>query len=263
MVEAELRKKETENRHLREQLEHLQAVNNGLMHDMYGGQMVPGGPLGAPTSTAKPPVEHIAPMAGLKEITLGRGTGGFDDDKIPGDEAFQVVLEPRDVDGHTVKVPGTLQVNVLEIKPEGMKVQIGSWEVPPDKLRKNWKSGFMTTGYVVVLPWQKWPTSTKLRVVARFILPDGRVFEADKDVTIRPPKMPPGAKPVPGPMPIEEHGPSLGPDGEPAPRPVEGFSPASRQMTEQVPEPPPVSPAVLWQTTGNHPAVLGLPVAEQ
>src|SRR5262249_39421451 len=162
MVEAELRKQETENRHLHEQLEHMEAVNNGLMRELYGTQIPPGalGALGAPTSTAKPPPDQTAPIAGLKEIALGRGTGGIDDDKIPGDEALQVVLEPRDVDGHTVKVPGTLQVNVLEVTTEGMKIQIGSWEIPPEKLRKTWKSGFMTTGYVVVLPWQKWPSST-------------------------------------------------------------------------------------------------------
>src|SRR5439155_24466275 len=52
-------------------------------------------------------------------------------------------------------------------------------------LRKTWRSGLLSSGYQVVLPWKAWPSSEKLRVTARFTLVDGRSFEADKDVSIR------------------------------------------------------------------------------
>src|SRR5262249_56036998 len=55
-----------------------------------------------------------------------------------------------------------------------------------DELRGTWGSGLLSTGYYVILPWKSWPASDKLRVVTQLVLPDGRVFEADKDVTIRP-----------------------------------------------------------------------------
>ncbi len=77
-----------------------------------------------------------------------------------------------------------LVVQALEVDSQGLKKPLSSWMVPEEQLRRNWRSGLLTTGYFVVLPWQNPPTSEKLRVVARFTLADGRLFEADKDVTI-------------------------------------------------------------------------------
>jgi hypothetical protein len=122
----------------------------------------------------------------LKQITLGRGTGGVDEDDCPGDEALQVVVEPRDGDGHTIKAPGSIHVEALEVTAEGLKMPLSSWELTPEQLRHTWRNGFLSTGYFIVLPWKTWPSSDKLRVIVRFTLVDGRAFEADKDVTIRP-----------------------------------------------------------------------------
>jgi hypothetical protein len=121
----------------------------------------------------------------LKQISLGRGTGGYDDDNCPGDEALQVVVEPKDCDDHTIKAPGALHVEALEISQEGLKLPLCSWDVPPANLRRLWRNGLLSTGYFVVLPWKNWPSTEKIRVVAHFSLADGRVFEAEKDVTIR------------------------------------------------------------------------------
>lgn len=259
-LEADNRKKEIEIRELRERLDHSESVNNGLMRELYGvhGAMPPvSSQPGMPPASAKPSPDLTAPVAGLKEVTLGRGTGGIDEDKLPGDEAIQVNIEPRDADNHVVKVPGTVHITVLEVTREGTKMPIGSWEIPPDKLRPLWKPGLMSSGYSVVLPWQKWPTSNKLRVVVRFALSDGRVFEADKDVTIKAPKVPPPSPhpmPMPG-VPMEDHGPALAPDGEtplPAPRPTGAPPEMSRP-----PSTSPVSPAG-W-TNGGRAATLLAP----
>jgi len=53
------------------------------------------------------------------------------------------------------------------------------------------------SGYFLILPWKVWPSNDKVRVVAQLRLPDGRLFEADKDVTIHLP--PPGQRPAPPP----------------------------------------------------------------
>src|SRR5262249_26165792 len=111
--------------------------------------------------------------------------------------ALQVVLEPRDPDGHAIKAPGSLYVEVVQITPEGLKTPLCSWQIPPDQLRRSWKSGLFTTGYYLVLPWKVWPSTPKLRVTARFTLADQRVFEADKDITIR---LAPQASPKSGPI---------------------------------------------------------------
>jgi hypothetical protein len=105
-------------------------------------------------------------------------------------------VEPRDCDGHVIKVPGALHVAVLEISSQGLKSPLSTWDIAPPQLRCTWKSGLFGTGYNVVLPWKVWPSTDKLRVVAQFILTDGRVFEAEKDVKVHlPPE--PLRKPVP------------------------------------------------------------------
>src|SRR5438874_2427253 len=59
--------------------------------------------------------EQAASVYGLKRIVLGRSTGGVDNDGKPGDEALQVVVEPRDYDDHSIKAPGMMQIATLEI----------------------------------------------------------------------------------------------------------------------------------------------------
>jgi hypothetical protein len=202
LVEAELRTRENDVRALKGDLGQAQLHNAALMREICALRQ--NGP-------ALIPPEQAAQVYTLKEVTLGRQTGGYDDDHLPGDEALQVVLEPRDVDGHVIKAPGALQVQALEISTEGLKIPLSSWDVPPDHLRRTWRSGLWTNGYFVVLPWKNWPSSDRVRVIARFTLPDGRVFEADKDVTVHltpavhrraTPPMPPADPPgVPSPVP--------------------------------------------------------------
>lgn len=175
-IEGELRSRENELRETREELDRAQAINDALERQIHGS---------CQAHAAKIPPEVCATTAGVKEIALGRQTGGYDDDRCPGDEALQVVLEPRDADNHAIKANGTLRVTALEITPQGIKRPLDSWEVCNNQLRQTWRSGLLSTGYFVILPWKNWPTTEKIRVVAQFVLQDGRVFEADKDVTVR------------------------------------------------------------------------------
>jgi hypothetical protein len=133
---------------------------------------------------AKMAPEQAALAFGVKRITLGRSTGGYDKDNCPGDELLQVIVEPRDCDEHVVKAPGTLHVFALEITPQGLKVPISSWEISPENLRQNWKQGLLSTGYTLLLPWQQFPHTEMVRVIARLTVADGRVYEADKDVRV-------------------------------------------------------------------------------
>lgn len=123
----------------------------------------------------------------VKEIALARGTGGVDEDGAPGDEGLMVVIVPRDEDGSAVKVPARVLVAAWEITPAGLKSPIGSWNVPADKLRPTWKSGLISTGYFVAVPWQTLPSTDRVRIAVRLVTTDGRTFEADRDVTVRPP----------------------------------------------------------------------------
>jgi hypothetical protein len=207
LVEAELRTKERMLREAREELERTRLVNEALEHEFIRRQQ--GCPPGAGTSGVLPP----------KDITLANGTGGLDEDLKPGDEALMVVVLPRDEDRNPVRAVGTLTVTAWEIMPGGVKVPLGTWEVNSTDLRKTWKSGLIGSGFFVTLAWTRPPTQERLRVAARLVLPDGRTYEADKDVNIRPL---PGAAPPP----IEKM-PSL-----PVPAPEPGPGPP-------IPDPPP------------------------
>jgi hypothetical protein len=176
LVEAELRTKERQLRELQEEACRTELFNEALQNELR---------ILRPQSHAAVSPEHASQVYTLKEIALGRTTGGRDDDGHPGDEALQVLIEPRDPDGHAIKAPGSVRVDAAQISPEGIKTPLCYWELTPSQLRRTWRSGLFANGYDLILPWKVGPSSTKVRVTARMTIADGRMFEADKDVTIR------------------------------------------------------------------------------
>lgn len=208
VVEGELRTRETLYREALEEQRRSEARVEALQREVEalrkGSKLLP---------------EQAAQTFGVKRIALGRSTGGYDGDNLPGDEMLQVVIEPRDSDDHTIKAPGTLHILALESSPQGIKTPLSNWDVPADKLRQSWKQGLLSTGYFLTLPWKNLPQYETVRVVVRFVTPDQRVFEADKDVKVR---LVPGATqmrrdpvletlPAPSPLPVGENGPFLVP----------------------------------------------------
>src|SRR5439155_7800951 len=176
--------------------------------------------------------------------------GGIDEDKVPGDEGLQVVLVPRDVDGSAIKAAGSLKVTAVEITPEGLKAPLSTWDISALQLRSTWRSGLLSTGYFVALPWQKLPSTERLRVVATFFPLEGGTFEAEKDVTIRllaeaqrhrPPFAPPPAGLIP-PTPL---GPPVGPMPRTGPPP--SLPPPEPLPTAPTPGLPPSTPGGPWQ----------------
>jgi hypothetical protein len=219
-VERALRVTENHLRETREELDRQIAINRGLQGELEALHAPPPPP-GAPIL----PAEHPLPVYPVKSVVLGRQTGGVEGGSGVADQALQVIVEPRDADDQAIKVPGSLLVQVLEVNPEGLKRPLSAWEVPPDQLSRTWRSGLLSTGYALTFPWKVWPSAEKLRVVVQMRLNDGRVFEADRDVTIRlaapahrrlmrPAEPPPEQLAPPPPPPKEE---TL-----PPPRPADG-----------------------------------------
>jgi hypothetical protein len=180
LLEAELRTREREILELRAENQHLKQLT-----DIYQRQGFPDvtGVVSGPVIA--PPVGHSSGTL-VRAVSLGTGTGGRDDDGYPGDETLQVVIAPKDDDGTAVKVPGRVFVTAAEVTAEGLKVPIGKWEVTPEQLKKTWKGGFLSSGYFVPLQWDQPPTTEKVRVTVRLTTADGRSYEADKDVTVKP-----------------------------------------------------------------------------
>ncbi len=174
LVETELRTRETMYREAMADQRHSESRILSLQREIE-----------ALRQGVKIPAEQAAQTFGLKRITLGRSTAALDHDNKPGDELLQVVIEPRDESDHTIKAPGTLQIIVLEIHPQGSKLPLCQWDIDAEKLRQSWKQGLLSTGYTLTLPWKVLPTTEMVRVVVRFVTPDQRLFEADKDIKVR------------------------------------------------------------------------------
>jgi len=189
-LEHELRARDIQYREALEEMSRIESHNRNLQLELDAVRR------GSPLSP-----EQAAQAFGVSRIVLGRGTGGYDNDNLPGDEMIQVIIEPRDASDHTIKAPGTLQILVLEINFQGVKVPIGEWTIPPADLHKIWKQTLLSTGYTLRLPWKSLPQSENVRIVARLILPDQRVYEADRDVKIR---LVPGRSLQPRELPMQE-----------------------------------------------------------
>jgi hypothetical protein len=173
LVEAELRTKDRELRELQGELLYSKTMNEALENSLRERQC------------AQPPATIRSGFGpSIKDVQLGRGTGGIDDERRAGDAGIMVVLVPRDVDTSPVKVAGSLKVTAFEITPEGLKVPLSTWDVNATELRKSWRTGLLSSGYHVSLPWQRFPTNEKLRIIATFLPLEGGVYEAERDVTI-------------------------------------------------------------------------------
>src|SRR5262245_14347621 len=83
LVEAELRTRERELRATRDELQRSQVFNEALVREFHDRVVCP-----PPVFTPAPQVtEGPSALMGatIKQITLARGTGGLDDDGVPGD----------------------------------------------------------------------------------------------------------------------------------------------------------------------------------
>jgi hypothetical protein len=174
LIEAELRTRERELAETRLALEQARNLNRAYVQQQQHA---------ANTSAVTPTTPVYIPV---KDITLARGTGSLDEDGVPGSEGLMVVVVPRDEDGSPVKVPARLQVAAWEINPAGLKTPIGEWSVSAEQVRPTWRSGFISTGYFVPLRWQTIPSTERVRIAVRLTTLDGRAFETDKDIVVRP-----------------------------------------------------------------------------
>ena len=176
-LETTLRQREKEIALMREDIDRIAGYNLALQSEIRASRGQP-----MPSS-----LDPFTPLYPVRSIVVGRTTAPLDEDGKPGDDALQVVLETRDGDGKLFRAPGTVQIHLLEVSQAGLKNPIGSYQFSSEEMRPLWKQGILTSGYVFTLPWQAPPRQDKIRVVASFTMEDGRQFEAEREISIKPP----------------------------------------------------------------------------
>jgi hypothetical protein len=115
-------------------------------------------------------------------------TAGVDRDEVAGDDALFVQFAPHDADGELVKLPGAIDIAVLDPALPETERTVATWNFPAEECRKHWTRGFLGTGYQFTLPWpHEPPRSQELVVHVRLKPVDGREFTASHVIRITPP----------------------------------------------------------------------------
>lgn len=130
-----------------------------------------------------------------EKIELDRLTGGYDEDGKPGDDGVVAYVRPVDRDGHVVKVPGVLKMDVWDLNDPNQPVLVAHAELDVEHTRKAWHGRLWTNHFTIKCPWRppdhKPPARRHLTVRVTFAdLMTGKVLFAEKAVEI---KLPPDA----------------------------------------------------------------------
>lgn len=99
---------------------------------------------------ADKPVDLFAPVT----IEILSRSGGYDDDGAPGDDGVVVYVRPRDADGHAVKVPGAIRIELTDASVLGAQRSVGVYDFDgPSELRSMWYAAFGTDHYTARCPF--------------------------------------------------------------------------------------------------------------
>ena len=180
-LETELRQSEdrivsleTELRQLRTELDVAQRESDHLR-----GQLVAGGEQVLMVEQA----DTLFRAEGLRVNKLL--TGGLNEDGQPGDEVVHLMLEPIDADGHVLKLPGEVQIEVTDpAAPAGTR-QLGQWRFSDAEAREAWHSSLFASGLKFRLPLSHPTRNGTVVVFARLKTADGRQFDATETVRLK------------------------------------------------------------------------------
>ncbi len=110
-------------------------------------------------------------------------SGGVNRDSQPGDDAMVAHLALVDDDGEAIKLPGAIELTLLDPRqPEPMR-QIGKWRFTAEECRSKWTRGFTGAGYQFTVPLDQPASSDQLVLHAKFTAAD-RVFDSSQLVRV-------------------------------------------------------------------------------
>ncbi len=132
--------------------------------------------------------EQAAVLAKVEKITLNPLlTRGVDSDDDQGDERFSVLLMPVDKDGELVKLPGQIDLQLVDLSLPANRQRLGQWSWSPQEVREKWHRGLLAAGFLFDLDWQQPPVNSQITLHATLTTPDGRKFDTQLPLTVTPP----------------------------------------------------------------------------
>jgi hypothetical protein len=115
-------------------------------------------------------------------------TRGVDTDGSPGDDLVSVLVTPVDGDGELIKLPGAVDIQLLDLALPAGRQELGRWSFDSSQTRAKWHAGFLSAGFLYELPWKVPPPREELTLHVTFTSLDGRKFDTTSPLKIESPK---------------------------------------------------------------------------
>ncbi len=122
------------------------------------------------------------PIHKLRINTLA--SGGLNKDEFPGDDTVVVQFVPVDRDNEPVKVPGELEVTIIDPLLAGPERELGRWSFTLEQCRNQWTRGIASSGFQFNLPLERLPQHADLVVQLRFMTSDAQRCSATQIVKV-------------------------------------------------------------------------------
>lgn len=128
---------------------------------------------------AAPRREQLAVGLAVEELEIHNMLTGFSENG-----ELHAVIRPVDADGDLIKLPGKIEVRLVNLAAPNGSQQLGKWEFSDTESRALWSSAAIGAGYVVDLPAGTIPADAELMLHARFAPSDGRQFDASHSLRV-------------------------------------------------------------------------------
>ncbi len=116
-------------------------------------------------------------------------SGGLNKDNVPGDDAVVVQFVPVDSEDQPLKVPGKVEIRLLDPLLPVSDRELGRWTFSVDECRSRWTRGIMSSGFQFTLPFEEIPLHPDLVVDLKYQTLEDRQFETSQAVKV---VLPPG-----------------------------------------------------------------------
>ena len=112
-------------------------------------------------------------------------TGGIDLDRQPGDDGLSVVIEPRNAADQFVPLAGGVSLVLLDPSKSGEAARLARWNFSAAEIEPLIVTEGDARGIHLELPWpSRRPERDQLQLFIRYVTPDGRKLEIDREVFI-------------------------------------------------------------------------------